>query len=153
MHSENDRSLTIGDLHQRVEHWYRLWEVPEPSTPVAIEFSSRMTRSLGRCFPERNLIRLAASLAKAEPAFVDEVLVHEAAHLAAYSLHGRAIKPHGPEWKRLMSQAGYSTRARVPVERVPAGILGPPRRRGRRREPIAGAMRRLRMRLGRLRRA
>ena len=141
MAPDNQQPLTSSDLQKRVDRWYRLWGIPEPGAAVEIEFSSRITRSLGRCSPDRNLIRLASSLAQAEPTFLDEVLAHEAAHLAAYRLHGRAIKPHGPEWKQLMHQAGYATRARVRIDRVPAGILGPPRRRTARRNPIAAPIR------------
>jgi SprT protein len=154
MAPEKQRPLTSSDLQVRVDRWYRLWCVPESDATVEIEFSSRITRSLGRCFPDRNLIRLAASLAQAQPEFVHEVLAHEAAHLAAYRLYGRAIKPHGPEWKQLMLKAGYATRARVRIDHVPAGILGPPRRRRIvRRDPIAAAIRLVRTAKKRLSRA
>jgi len=36
--------------------------------------------------------------------FVKEVVPHEVAHLVAYQLHGSAIKPHGQEWKMVMTE-------------------------------------------------
>ncbi|WP_233268946.1 SprT family zinc-dependent metalloprotease [Paraglaciecola sp. L1A13] len=36
-------------------------------------------------------------------AFMSEVVPHEVCHLLAYNLYGR-VKPHGKEWRRLMSQ-------------------------------------------------
>ncbi|MCB0375039.1 MAG: SprT-like domain-containing protein, partial [Sinomicrobium sp.] len=30
--------------------------------------------------------------------------IHEIAHLVAYTQHGRAVKPHGMEWKRIFTQ-------------------------------------------------
>lgn len=34
--------------------------------------------------------------------FVDEVVPHEVAHLLAYALFGRRIRPHGVEWQSIM---------------------------------------------------
>ena len=48
------------------------------------------------------------------------------AHLAARELHGRNVRPHGPEWKALMTSAGYEPRTRLPS---PNGALRPRRRR------------------------
>ena len=36
------------------------------------------------------------------------------AHLAARELHGRNVRPHGPEWKALMTSAGFEPRTRLP---------------------------------------
>jgi hypothetical protein len=43
---------------------------------------------------------------------LEEVLCHELAHVAVYRLHGRAVRPHGPEWKGLVAAAGFKPRAR-----------------------------------------
>ena len=36
--------------------------------------------------------------------FIDETAAHELAHLIAYQLHGLKIKPHGTEWKQIMTE-------------------------------------------------
>jgi len=33
-------------------------------------------------------------------------------------LHGRDCRPHGPEWKALMRQAGFEPRVRIPAEQL-----------------------------------
>lgn len=116
------------------QHWLELWNTPELAARTTIEWSPRMTRSLGRCYPERRLIRLAAFLNEADSALLEEVLCHELAHLAAHELHradnrGR-IRSHGSEWKALMRAAGYEPRVRMPA---PPNAPKPQRRRPRRR--------------------
>lgn len=39
-------------------------------------------------------------------AFLSQTLPHEVAHLVAYVLHGRSIRPHGKEWKAVMEFFG-----------------------------------------------
>lgn len=41
-------------------------------------------------------------LVKYKEIFIDQVVPHECAHLVAYALFGKKIKPHGSEWKSLM---------------------------------------------------
>ncbi len=45
-----------------IHRWLHLWNTPDLATRTTIEWSPRLTRSLGRCYPERRLIRLAAFL-------------------------------------------------------------------------------------------
>jgi len=95
--------------------WLHLWHTPDLATRTTVEWSPRLTRSLGRCYPQRHLIRIASYLESAEPALLEEVLCHELAHLAARERHGDRIRPHGPEWKALMRAAGYEPKTRLPV--------------------------------------
>lgn len=39
-------------------------------------------------------------------AFLSQTLPHEVAHLVAYVMHGRSIRPHGREWKAVMDFFG-----------------------------------------------
>ena len=71
-----------------------------------------MTRSLGRCYADRQLIRIARFVLEESEDLFREVLCHEAAHVAANHLHGRSIRPHGRQWKALLQQAGYPPSAR-----------------------------------------
>ena len=125
---QTNRDL-IAELVLSSVRWTRIWGVPDLSHRSSIEWSRRMTRNLGVCYPRRATVRLAAYLQKAERPFVEEVLCHEMAHLAARELHGDRIRPHGREWKRLMEAVGYAPRTRLAV---PAGLRPPPKRRKRR---------------------
>ena len=94
--------------------WAELWRDPLLADETRVEFSSRMTRTLGRAYPARMLIRLSASLtAELDAQAFKEFLCHEAAHLVAFRRHGRAINPHGPEWRRLVEAAGYRPTTKI----------------------------------------
>ncbi len=113
-----------------VHRWLHTWNTPNLAARTTIEWSPRLTRSLGRCYPERHLIRLASFLNKAPNGLLEEVPCHELAHVVARELHGTRIRPHGPEWKSLMRDAGYEPKTKLPL---PANALtrvpGKPRRR------------------------
>ena len=83
----------LAELSLSSARWTRIWGVPELERRSSIEWSRRMTRSLGVCYPRRDTVRLAAYLQKAERPFVEEVLCHEMAHLAARELYGDRIRP------------------------------------------------------------
>jgi predicted metal-dependent hydrolase len=84
-------------LAESLDRWLRLWDVPYLERESRIEWSPRLTRSLGRCYPDRRLVRISAHLETATDGLLLEVLCHEMAHLAARELHGRNVRPHGPE--------------------------------------------------------
>jgi predicted SprT family Zn-dependent metalloprotease len=111
----NGAELTLPPwMNDLVDRWASLWGVPGLGSKVTVEFSSRMTRSLGRCYPERRLIRLSESLIRApRPVFL-ETLCHELAHVAVRELNGSRTRPHGPAWAALMREAGFKPRARLP---------------------------------------
>lgn len=73
------------------------------------------------------MVRLNAQLRDRAPDLIREVLCHELAHLAVYLRHGAAARPHGPEWRGLVEQAGYVPRRRAP--RVLGADRAPARRR------------------------
>ena len=93
-------SESIASIHR----WLEVWSTPKLVHEATIEWSHRLTRSLGRCYPERRLIRLAPSLNDAPRALLEEVLCHELAHLAAREIHGPQIRPHGPESRRSVTR-------------------------------------------------
>lgn len=102
------RSLpSVQNAGPLLEGWCHLWGAAGLAPEISLEISTRMTRSLGRCYPDRQLIRIADFVLEESEELFREVLCHEAAHLAAYQLHGKSIRPHGREWKALMVEAGY----------------------------------------------
>jgi predicted SprT family Zn-dependent metalloprotease len=95
--------------------WASLWQVPElAAAPVRVSVSRSMHHSLGRWLPARCEIRVSI-LALCSTAVVVEVLCHEAAHVAVFLRHGSKSRPHGPEWRALMQEAGFGARTRIPL--------------------------------------
>ena len=130
-------------LQSWVDRWAQVWSVPELGQAVRVEFSSRMRRSLGRCYAPDGLIRLNRRLLDGPEEFLREVLCHEAAHVAVYLLHGNSRRPHGRDWAELMTLAGYEPRVRVPMELLPASVLAgaAPKRLYEHSCPVCGARR------------
>jgi predicted SprT family Zn-dependent metalloprotease len=85
-----------------------LWHVPRLKQGVAVQFSPRLKRSVGRTLPKSGIIRLHFALG--EPKYrrlLRTALCHEAAHVAAQMLYGSQVRPHGPEWHSLVRMAGH----------------------------------------------
>jgi predicted SprT family Zn-dependent metalloprotease len=95
-----------------LERWGALWGVPDLAARVTVEPSARLRRSLGRCQPATGRISIRASLLDGDPRLLEEVLCHEAAHVAARILAGPEARPHGAEWRELVRAAGFEPRIR-----------------------------------------
>ena len=93
---------------------------------IELRASSRMRSSLARAYLAEGRITVAVQLLASR--HLEEVLVHEVAHLVCHWRHGR-VRPHGREWRALVVQAGE--RARVRLD--PLDVRLPPRRRRARR--------------------
>jgi len=138
-----------GDAARLIREWGDLWGAATLPSQVTVEFSPRMRRAAGRALVDQGLVRLASWLRDAPRAIHDEILCHEVAHVAARLIHGRKIRPHGPEWKGLMRQAGYAPRVRldprhypgVEIPRLPARRSRPAKARYLHRCPICQAAR------------
>lgn len=112
--TKNGHELTPpAEIDESMAHWASLWDIPSLASRVSVEFSSRMTRSLGRCYPERSLIRLSEHLTEAPRSIFLEALCHELAHIAVHELNGGKTGPHGPAWEELMRVAGFEPRTRL----------------------------------------
>jgi predicted SprT family Zn-dependent metalloprotease len=101
------------------ESWFAVWDLANLATDVRVRFSKRMIRAVGRCYPARRLVTLAAAVPEMENDQILNVLCHEFAHIAAYMRFGRAIRPHGIEWQTLMRAAGFRPSVRFSD---PAGL-------------------------------
>ena len=100
-----------------IRMWSRQWHAPCLQDKVVCEWSARLTRSLGRAYPVRMLVRLNLVLQRSPYSSVfDEVLCHEVAHLAVFTLHGSEVASHGAEWKCLLVKAGYEPRTGLFIE-------------------------------------
>ena len=100
--------------------WARRWGAPELAKKITCEWSSRLRRSLGRAYPERGLVRLSLLLKEPQYALLfDEVLCHEAAHVATFRIHGNQAASHGPEWEELVRLAGYEPRSCYKTDALP----------------------------------
>lgn len=106
--------MTEGELYALAEDLGRSWSEPRLTSDLAIEFSPRLTRTLGRCLPDRRTVRLSTQLREAPTELVREVLCHELAHVVAHERFGPDIRPHGEEWCSLVREAGYRPRRRMP---------------------------------------
>jgi predicted SprT family Zn-dependent metalloprotease len=112
-----------------VRPWAALWGLPGIEDALQVRFDARLRRSLGRCQPHEGRISLNPSLGSAPRRSLAHVLCHEAAHVAAYVLHGERVRPHGAEWSALVSAAGYAPIRRATASTFGVSIPEPSRRR------------------------
>jgi predicted SprT family Zn-dependent metalloprotease len=100
-------------FNQWLRRWAQLWGLPGLEEAVTVVFSARLSRSVARCDPTRGRIVLASGLRDAPARALRTVLCHEAAHVAAFHLHGNLPRAHGPEWAALVRAAGSRPTVRV----------------------------------------
>jgi predicted SprT family Zn-dependent metalloprotease len=111
-HSNSDQPVKIKPVVSRL---CELWEIKSIEHEITIEFSSRITRSLGRTQPLRKIVRLNPDLLRSLSKHLEEVLCHEIAHIAAVHKYGPVVMPHGEEWQSLVRQAGFEPSVRMHV--------------------------------------
>ena len=58
-------------------------------------------------------IRYNLAMSRLQPLqFVEQTVPHEVAHVVAYLLHGKSIRPHGREWRAIMAEFGFASAER-----------------------------------------
>lgn len=108
------------DLVTSIVLWTRRWRARGLANRLVIEYSSRLRQSLARSLPSRHVIRLNPVLQRPQNVpLLPEVLCHEAAHVAVFELHGPRCRPHGPEWSRLVTMAGFTPTSRLAIDAEP----------------------------------
>ena len=117
-----------ADLEARARSFFDTWGVLDRLAHVQVVWNRRLRTTAGRSRPRALQIELNPQLLSRVPERIDEVLAHEAAHLATALTHGSRARHHGPEWSNLMEAVGLKPRARhdFPVEglaRVPSYYL------------------------------
>ncbi len=91
-----------------------VWGAESLAQSLDIAFSPRLSRSLGRTRVDKRVIRLNPILQSSDPEVFREVLCHELAHVVVYERFGAGVRPHGKEWRELVSQTGVAPRVRIP---------------------------------------
>jgi predicted SprT family Zn-dependent metalloprotease len=98
-----------------------VWGTPDLESRVHLRTSRRMTRTLARAFPSTGEVRISTRVLEFAPEdLLLEIVCHEAAHVACFLIHGRRVRPHGAEWRRLMRRAGYAPRVRLNTDAIPS---------------------------------
>ncbi|MCK5944105.1 MAG: SprT-like domain-containing protein [Planctomycetes bacterium] len=92
------------DLQRRCAELFAAWRVLD--TDVEVRWNARLSTTAGRAYVRRGCIELNPRLLAKVPDEIDAVLVHEAAHVAAFRLFGANIPAHGRHWRSLMRHAG-----------------------------------------------
>ena len=103
----SDASVTLptaAELERRAAELFAAWRVLD--TKVTVAWNERLTTTAGRAFVKKGHIELNPTLLARALDQVDVVLVHEAAHIAAFRLFGGNIPHHGRHWRGLMRLAG-----------------------------------------------
>lgn len=84
---------------------YYLKSFPRPELLINLRGFSAGVAEL-----QKNRLRFnAVLLQENQAAFLAEVVPHEVAHLLAWQLYGRNIRPHGIEWQQIMQQVFQQT--------------------------------------------
>lgn len=107
-----------GQVQDAVAYWVNHARVILRATPRQLPLPLMRLDLRGRMagqtvFARRNnqadVIRINAELLWTHTReMVDVTVPHEVAHVAIHRLHGRSVRPHGPEWKALMNAFGVS---------------------------------------------
>jgi len=94
-------------LRQAAEHF----GLPVPRVDVRFDLRGQAAGQARLPSRGRPVIRYNAQLLLQNgPRFLQRTVPHETAHVIAYRLHGRHIRPHGPEWKAVMALFGADSR-------------------------------------------
>ena len=88
---------------------------------VTLVANRRLTRTVARFKRRERVIELGLRFFE-QPAKHEEILSHEFAHAAVAFVHGPSPRPHGPEWRRYVSLAGFEPAARATRSVPSAGV-------------------------------
>ena len=82
-------------------------------TLIEVKWNRRFTKRIGDAgysdHPLRAIIRLSPWIwERASNTQRRETIIHETCHIVAWHSYGRAIQPHGPQWKLAMRKCGVA---------------------------------------------
>jgi len=113
--SLSDQNHLEVAIQRELDRLCKLWGISNIREGIEIEFSSRLTRSLGRTLPAKKTIRLNRQLLGNLIEYLEEVLCHEIGHIAAFHKYGDSVSPHGEEWRSLVRLAGFEPTTKLDV--------------------------------------
>jgi len=83
--------------------------LPIPSVGFDLRGRAAGQAMLARRRRDTDRIRINAALLASHPDdILAETVPHEVAHVAVHRIHGHGARPHGPEWKALMTAFGVA---------------------------------------------
>lgn len=96
-----DQSLAVA-----TQYFHKEFSCEQVSFDLKGRAAGQLVRSKSRCFGGRTeRLRFNSYLLEAYgDEFIDQVVPHECAHLVAYRVYGSQIKPHGAQWRYVMSE-------------------------------------------------
>jgi predicted SprT family Zn-dependent metalloprotease len=100
-----------GDLARTLRRWATVWRVPQLPDSLSFRHNTRLRTTIARWVIDANCLELSTGFFELRQDQL-EILCHELAHAAVMHIHGKTVKPHGPEWRELVCRAGYKPRAR-----------------------------------------
>ena len=85
---------------EQAEKYYEA-DFPRPSIVLNLRGADA-----GQALPDRNMLRFNLAFFSRDPAhYLRQVVAHEVAHLVSFRIFGRNIRPHGKEWRQVMTKA------------------------------------------------
>ena len=101
------RRRTDALLEQAQRHFKVHIPAPEVRFDLRGQAAGQVRQAPGRVWQVRYNVVL---LAREPEAFLAQTVPHECAHLVAFALFGRGIRPHGQEWQGIMRYFGAEPR-------------------------------------------
>jgi len=105
----------FAEIESIVSRLCKLWSIESIEDQITIEYSPRVTHSLGRTQPLKKVVRLNPEVSTSLSKHLEEILCHELAHIATVHKYGESPLPHGQEWQSLVRQAGFEPIIRMHV--------------------------------------
>lgn len=107
--------VSVELLSALAEKWGSVWGIRDFPARVHFEFSDRLRTSYGKCFTRSGRIVLSRKLLAGRQLNLELAACHECAHAAAFLIFGPNVKPHGKEWRSLVSLAGHTPKTKVEI--------------------------------------
>ena len=102
--------LRLGETGVHMRRFARIWGNREVCR-LQFRLNPRLSATIARLLPSEGIVEINLSVPSLGILARREVFCHEAAHFVVWQRHGRAARPHGPEWAALVKLAGFEPQA------------------------------------------